>query len=115
MASRTVIDDYIETFPDDVASRLRQLREVIRAAAPGAEEAISYNIPVFRVDGHYLVYLAGWKQHVALYPLPAGPPELMAALAPWRVSKGTLRLPHGQPLPLDLVAALVKARLAEHQ
>lgn len=113
--SHTVIDEYIETFAPEIAGRLRDLRAAIKAALPEADEAISYRIPAFRVADRDLIYLAGWKKHVALYPVPAGPPELLAALEPWHASKGTLRFPHTLPLPLDLIPAVVAARLAEHK
>lgn len=107
------IDAYIATFPPAVQERLQQLRAAIRAAAPDADETISYNIPTFRQSGTHLLYFAGWKKHVSIYPVPAGDAALARAVEPFREAKGTLKFPHNQPLPLELVPRLVAARLAE--
>jgi uncharacterized protein YdhG (YjbR/CyaY superfamily) len=66
------IDDCIETFPADVQSVLQEVRRRIRNALPTADETISYGIPTFTLDGRYLVYFAGWKHHISVYPVPAG-------------------------------------------
>ncbi len=106
------IDAYIASFPPETGSILRRLRETIRAAAPEATEAISYNIPTFRQAGTYLVYFAGWKKHVSIYPIPKGDPSFEAAIAPYREEKGTLRFPLSAPIPYDLVTRIVEASLA---
>jgi uncharacterized protein YdhG (YjbR/CyaY superfamily) len=108
------IDDYIAAFPSDVAARLEQLRRTIRAAAPDAVEAISYRIPTFRHDGRYLIYFAGFKKHIGLYPVhPMHPDgsELAAQLAPYASGKATLKFPLDRPLPLDLVSRVVWEKL----
>jgi len=64
------IDEYIATFPKDVQKILEELRATIKAAAPDAEETISYNIPTFTLHGTYLIYFAGWKNHISMYPIP---------------------------------------------
>ena len=70
------VDDYIATHPPDAQATLQRVRSAIRKAVPGAEEAISYQIPTYKLHGTYVVYFAGWKQHFSLYP--AGP-RLVAA------------------------------------
>lgn len=107
------IDAYIERFPPDVRERLETIRSTIRSLAPDAVETISYQIPTFRLAGTHLLYFAGWTQHVSLYPIPSGPPDYEAAVAPYRKAKGTLQFKHAEPLPLDVIAKVVKARLAE--
>ena len=75
----------------------------MRRGAPGTEERISYGIPTFALDGRYLIYFAGWKQHVSVYPIPETDDVLERAIAPYRTGKGTLRFPLDQPIPYDLI------------
>ena len=105
------IDDYIATFPTDVQSPLQQVRRAIAKAAPGAEEAISYRIPTFKVNGRYLIYFAGYKNHIGLYPVHADGAEFTPAMARYASGKATLKFPLDEPLPLDLIAQVVKAKL----
>jgi uncharacterized protein YdhG (YjbR/CyaY superfamily) len=107
------VDAYIATFPADVQKKLKALRAAIRSAAPGTTESISYGIPTFKQGKAVVIYFAGWKQHLAVYPALSGDEALQRELAPYRESKGTLHFPLDQPLPLDLVKRAVKARLAE--
>lgn len=103
------VDDYIARHPQDVQATLRRVRSIIRKALPGAEEVISYQIPAYRLHDRCVIYFAGWKQHYSLYPASAG---LVAAfrkdLAPYPVSKGTIRFPLGGPVPGTLIAGVAK-------
>lgn len=107
------IDAYIAIFPAEVQAKLQALRTAIRSAAPDATESISYGIPTFKMNKAVVIYFAGWKQHIAVYPALSGDAALQRDLAPYRESKGTLHFPLDQPLPLDLVRRAVKARLDE--
>ena len=93
---------------------MRELRDAIRAAVPGADEGFTYRIPGFRVNGRPLVWYAGWKEHCSMYPIT---PALLRAHAldveGYDTSKGTIRFPLDRPLPTALVRRLLKARLAE--
>ena len=103
------VDEYIATHPPDVQAILQRVRSTIRKAVPRAEEAISYQIPTYRLSGSYVVYFAGWKQHYSLYPAND---RLVAAfeddLAPYEVNKGTIRFPLSQPVPVKLIARIAK-------
>jgi uncharacterized protein YdhG (YjbR/CyaY superfamily) len=109
------IDTYIAGFPRPVRTVLERVRSTIRKAVPGAEEAISYGIPAFKLHGRSMIYFAGWKQHYSLYP---SNDRLVAAfkneLAPYEVnSKGTIRFPLSQPVPAKLIAGIARFRAKE--
>ena len=108
------IDEYIGTFPEDVQKILEELRATIRATAPGAIETISYNIPTFTLNGKYLIYFAGWKNHISLYPIPTGSEAFNKQIAKFAEGKGTLKFPLDKPLPLKLITNIVKLKLAEN-
>lgn len=109
----TTIDAYIASFPPDVQALLQAIRETIRDAAPDAEEAISYQIPTFMLNGRYLVYFAAYKKHIGVYPVPVGDSELSEALSGYTTGKGTARFPLDQPIPFDLLRKIVAFRLKE--
>ena len=88
------IDDYIAAFPKDVQSQLQQVRRAIAKAAPAAEEAISYRIPTFKIDGRYLIYFAGFKSHIGLYPVHTDGAGFSAAMARYASGKATLKFPN---------------------
>jgi uncharacterized protein YdhG (YjbR/CyaY superfamily) len=108
MAEKFVtVDGYIDSFPQDVQSVLREVRSTILKVVPAAGETISYQIPTVMLDGRSLVYFAAWKHHVSLYPIPPGDEAFERELAPYRASKGTVRFPLGEPLPYDLIERLL--------
>ena len=101
------VDDYIAKQPDEARKVLRRVRALIRKAVPGAEETISYQIPTYRLDGTYVVYFAGWKEHYSLYPVPgAVRAALGAQLDRYEMSKGTIRFPYADPVPARLIARI---------
>jgi uncharacterized protein YdhG (YjbR/CyaY superfamily) len=106
------VDEYISAFPDATQDLLQELRRRVLAALPDAEERISYQIPTFAVDGQYVIYIAGWKNHVSIYPIPDGDEALDADLAPYRSGQGTIKLPLKQPVPWDLVDRAIAAQVA---
>ena len=107
-------DEYLATLTGEQRAVVESLREVIRGAAPGAEEGFSYGMPLFRLGGKPLVWYAAWKKHYSLYPLSATMLQAHAAdIEGYETSKGTIRFPASRPLPFDLVKRLVAARAAE--
>ena len=107
------IDEYIAGFPEEVQNKLTAVREVIRAAAPDAEERISYQIPTFTLKGN-LVHFAGYKNHIGFYPTSSGIEQFKNELSAYKGGKGTVRFPHDQPLPLDLISKIVAFRVKEN-
>lgn len=108
------VDAYLAQFPPETREVLAELRALIRGAAPEATERISYGIPTFDLAGRYLVYLAGWRKHVSLYPVTSGMEAAFRdELTPYRKGKGTLQFPLGQPMPTDLIRRIVELRVRE--
>jgi uncharacterized protein YdhG (YjbR/CyaY superfamily) len=105
------IDEYIAAFPDDVQQVLRQVRATIRSVAPDAEEAISYGIPTFNLAGTYLIYFAGFKKHVSVYPAPIGNADFAEEMSIYGSGKGTAKFPLNRPIPHDLITRMVKFRI----
>jgi uncharacterized protein YdhG (YjbR/CyaY superfamily) len=107
----TTVDSYIAAQPPNVAHRLERLRATIHKAAPGATEDITCGMPVFRLGEGYIFYVGAWKKHLGIYPIHPQEPTLEAELAPLRAGKDTVRLRYDDPIPFDLIARLVKARV----
>ncbi|MBK7917425.1 MAG: DUF1801 domain-containing protein [Chloroflexi bacterium] len=107
------IDEYIAAFPEDVQVMLAELRATIQAAAPAAEEKISYQMPTFALNGN-LVHFAAFKNHIGLYPAPTGMEAFQEELSVYKTGKGSVQFPIDQPLPLDLIRKIVQYRVAEN-
>ena len=110
------VDDYISSQPAAIAKRLQAVRAAVRRAAPEAEESISYRIPAYSLHGT-LIYFAAFQHHIGMYPITASLKEALAAelaphLAPGR--KNTAHFRHDKPLPLRLIARMVKIRRVEN-
>jgi uncharacterized protein YdhG (YjbR/CyaY superfamily) len=103
----TTIDEYISTFPVDIQATLEKVRQAIHHAAPDAVETMSYGIPTFDLNGNHLVFFAGWKHHLSLYPIPAGDAAFQQKIASYKKAKGTLQFPFDKPIPYDLVEQVV--------
>jgi uncharacterized protein YdhG (YjbR/CyaY superfamily) len=107
------IDEYIANFPEDVQKILARLRATIREAAPEAEEAISYQMPTFKLKGN-LVHFAAYKNHIGFYPTPSGIENFKEELSAYEGAKGSVKFPINQPLPLDTISKIVKFRVKEN-
>jgi uncharacterized protein YdhG (YjbR/CyaY superfamily) len=107
-------EEYLAARPDDQRAALEALRAVIASAAPGAELAMSYGVPTFKLGGRGLVSMGAAKAHCALYVMsPAVMESFADELAGLDTSKGTIRFKPGAPLPEELVRRIVAARVAE--
>jgi uncharacterized protein YdhG (YjbR/CyaY superfamily) len=104
------IDEYIALFPADVQKKLQELRAVIKNAAPGVVETISYQIPTFDLNGHHLIHFGAWKKHIALYPTSSGTRVFERELEGYKAEKGTIQFPMDKPLPLEMIGRIVKFR-----
>ncbi len=111
----TTVAAFIADSPKPAQAVLKKIRATIRKAAPKATEGISYNIPVFKQDGKYLVYIAGYAKHVSIYPFTSAMKPIEKELAPYRSGKGTIKFSLDKPIPYPLITKIVKARLAERK
>ena len=111
----TTIDEYLAGLSEDKRDALQRLRMIIRAAAPKAEESISYQLPAFRLYGKPLVAFGATAKHCAFYPMTGTTVEAhKEELRDYDTSKGTIRFQAHNPLPATLVRKLVKARIEEN-
>jgi uncharacterized protein YdhG (YjbR/CyaY superfamily) len=114
MTTYASIPAYIAAQPKAAQGRLRKVRSAIRKAIPMAKESLSYKIPTYKIDDKVVLYFAGWAKHYSLYPCG---PELAAKfkkeLAPYEISKGTIRFPLSDEVPVKLIAAIATFRAAE--
>lgn len=112
MANTT--DQYIAAFPDDVQTRLNSIRAIIRKSAPEATESFGYGMPGYKIHGRVLVYFAAYKSHIGFYATPSGQQQFAKALAKYKQGKGSVQFPLDKPLPLQLIAKMVKFRVQEN-
>lgn len=109
----STIDEYIETFPEEIQKKLREIRQTIHETAPEATEAISYQMPTFKLNGN-LVHFAGYEHHIGFYPIPTGMEAFKDELSHYKTGKGSVQFPLDQPLPLDLIRRIVDFRVKEN-
>jgi uncharacterized protein YdhG (YjbR/CyaY superfamily) len=107
------VDNYLAALGDDQRAALEKLRKTIKAAAPGATETISYQMPAFKLEGRFLVSYAAFRDHCSLFPGAAVPDELGDEVKPFVAGKGTLQFTPEKPMPAALVKKLVKTRIRE--
>lgn len=115
IASKTV-DDYIAAFPRPTGTVLKKVRAALHKALPGAEEAISYGIPVLKLKGRPVIYFAGWKEHYSLYPMNKRMEAAFARdLARYQISgRGTVRFPLSKPVPAGFIQRIARFRAKEN-
>jgi uncharacterized protein YdhG (YjbR/CyaY superfamily) len=106
-------DAYIANFPEDTQRVLQEIRTVIRKAAPEAEEVISYGMPAYKLNG-MLVFFAAHDKHIGFYPTPSGIEKFKKELSVYKGAKGSVQFPLNEPLPVELIARIVKFRVKEN-
>ena len=107
------IDEYISTFPEEIQAVLQKVRHAIHHAAPEAVETMSYGMPTFDLNGRHLVFFAGWKHHISLYPLPAGDAAFQQELSHYKTARGSIQFSLKKPIPYDFVEHIVTLLMSE--
>ncbi len=107
------IDEYINSFPKDIQSKLTAIRIAIHKSAPNATEKISYGMPTFYQNGN-LVHFAAFKNHLSLFPAPSGVNMFRDKLKKYQTSKGTIQFKYSDEIPYDLIEQIVKFRVTEN-
>ena len=108
------IQEYFSWFTPEIQAKLQQMREILRQALPEAEEVISYHMPAFKTT-EVLVYYAAAKSHLGYYPTASGVINFKEELAGYVTSKGAIQFPPDKPLPVKLIQAIVKFRIAQNK
>lgn len=115
VATPMTVDEYLGTLADDRRGPMEEIRRTIRAAAPAAEEVITYRMPGFRLDGRFFVSYDAYKRHYSLFPASDGVViGLGQEIAPYLAGRGTIRFPADRPIPTDLIRRVIEIRLREH-
>jgi uncharacterized protein YdhG (YjbR/CyaY superfamily) len=108
------VDEYVAAQPEESLAALGLVRSTIRKALPGAEETISYNMPAYKLHGAPVLYFAGWNRHYSLHPASESLVEAFKnELASHTISKGTIRFPLSEPVPVKLIGRIAKFRAKE--
>ena len=108
------MDEYIAGFPEEVQSRLEQIRALVREMAPEAQETMKYGLPTFVLKGN-LVHFGAFQKHIGLYPTPSGIERFGEELAGYATAKGSAQFPHAAPLPLELIRRIVAYRVEQNR
>ena len=106
------VDHYLENFPEDIRTKLEDLRGLIRSLIPEATEIISYGMPTYRLNKN-LVHFAGYKNHIGFYPAPSVILHFKEELKRYKTSKGAIQFSYKYELPLDLITQIINFRVIE--
>ena len=109
------VEEYIRSFTPDVQEKLEQLRRIIRAEAPAAEESISYGMPAYKYRKKPLVYFAAYTGHIGFYATPTGHEAFKKELSGYKTGKGSVQFPLGEKLPAGLIRKIVAFRVKENE
>ena len=111
--SSNAIDEFISNYPFKVQVILQKIRTVIQKSAPGAEEAMSYGIPTFKLNGKNLVHFSAFKEHIGFYPTPTGIEKFKKELSAYEGAKGSVKFPLNKPIPYALIGKITQFRVKE--
>lgn len=109
----TTIDEYINSYPENVQNILQNMRSTMQKALPDATETMSYGMPTFNLNGHHLVYFSAWKDHIGVYPLYTEGGELKELLAPYHKEKNSIHIPYTEPFPYEVIEKFAQFRVKE--
>ena len=107
------VDEYISSFPKETQDILQKLRHLIRKEMPQAQEIISYQIPCFKLNDKYVIYFAGYKNHISLYPIPKGDAAFQKKISPFFKGKGTISFSLDSPIPHSLVNEIIQTAVKQ--
>jgi uncharacterized protein YdhG (YjbR/CyaY superfamily) len=107
------IDQFISNYPPEVQTILQKIRALIQKSAPGAEEAMSYGIPTFKLNGKNLVHFSAFKEHIGFYPTPMGIEKFKKELSAYEGAKGSVKFPLNKPIPYALITKIVQFRVKD--
>jgi uncharacterized protein YdhG (YjbR/CyaY superfamily) len=113
-ASVKSVDEYIQSFPEELQELMRQVRETIIKSAPEAVEGIGSGMPAYKLKGKPLVYFAAYKSHIGFYATPSGHSKFAVELSKYKQGKGSVQFPLDEPMPLELIEKIVKFRVQEN-
>lgn len=107
------IDQFISAYPPEVQTILQKIRVLIQKSVPEAEEAMSYGIPTFKLNGKNLVHFSAFKEHIGFYPTPTGIEKFKKELSAYDGAKGSVKFPLNKPIPYGLITKIVQFRVKE--
>ena len=113
MAKPSNVDAYMADFPAEVQAIMQEIRALIKATAPDAEESISYGLPTYKLGGKPLVYFGGYKHHIGFYATPTGHEAFAEELSKYKQGKGSVQFPLSEPMPMELIERIVRFRIEE--
>jgi uncharacterized protein YdhG (YjbR/CyaY superfamily) len=108
------VDEYIAGFPKETQKVLKQIRKVVKQAAPTAQEIISYGMPAYKINGCILLYFAAFKKHIGFYALPSGNEAFKKEISNYKTGRGSIQFPLEKPMPIDLIIKIVRFRAKEN-
>ena len=107
------IDEFISQYPPDIQTILQKIRTTIQKSAPGAEEAMAYGIPTFKLNGKNLVHFSAFKEHIGFYPTPSGIAKFKKELSAYEWAKGSVKFPLDRSIPYALIGKITQVRVKE--